>query len=590
MRQVNNKNIRYLLTGLLFVFYFLYFALFNRYHINHLEQNQLFIWRTDFFKELFSLQGGLPLLFGRFFTQFFISSLLGALIYSLNALAVFLLSFYIFKQHSFKNIVVSFVPVWLLAILQSNEFFTFSQAAGFLLYLSFFALYISVGRSKLRYSLFLTGWPVFFLLTGGYSIPVVLLCIIHELVFRKERSRFLISFVYVILAALIPYLSAKFIFFIQPDKIYLYPVNIQLPSLFKFAIIILFSWIPFILLITGILPGRIRSFKERLVPWTIANVLTGMIIFLLMTFVVYKKAYNRMAEMMLGTDHYAQKAEWGSLLKISEKYPGYNTLVIYYTDLALYKSGKLLDKMFFYPQFGSPGLRLKWQRNLNLFFGGEVFYQLAYNNESIHWAFEALVAEGLNPRSLKKLASGFIVNGNYDIARKYLNMLNRTLFYRKWAMQNLKYLSNPGSSDPDPDIAQARNLVAQTNFFSEVNGMNLEDLLKNHPENKMAYEYLLASLLLDRNIDDFVKVVPDLKNYGYSRLPLHIEEAMIFYNFYERKNIIPPGYSIRQETINKFNDYARIYSMYRNNRQVAAYELRKKYGNTYWYYLQFPNN
>ncbi len=97
---------------------------------------------------------------------------------------------------------------------------------------------------------------------------------------------------------------------------------------------------------------------------------------------------------MLGVDHYAQYAEWDKLLKLSDRYPGYNTLVIYYTNLALYKSGKLMDKMFNYPQIGSQGLRLKWQRNLNLFFGGEVFSQLAYNNESIHWAFEALVAKG----------------------------------------------------------------------------------------------------------------------------------------------------------------------------------------------------
>jgi hypothetical protein len=81
-----------------------------------------------------------------------------------------------------------------------------------------------------------------------------------------------------------------------------------------------------------------------------------------------------------------------------------------------------------------------------------------------------------------------------------------------------------------------------------------------------------------------------MKYYGYNSMPLHIEEALIFYNFYENKRIVPEGYSFRTETINKFNDYARTYTMYRSNRKVAAYELGKKYGKTYWYYLQFPNN
>jgi len=52
--------------------------------------------------------------------------------------------------------------------------------------------------------------------------------------------------------------------------------------------------------------------------------------------------------------------------------------------------------------------------------------------------------------------------------------------------------------------------------------------------------------------------------------------------------MVPDGYSFRQENINRFNDYARAYTTYRSDRKIAAYELRKKYGNTYWYYLQFP--
>ena len=587
--QINSKKIRYILIGVLFVVYFLYFALLNRYHILYLEQNQLFVWNLDFLKEQFSLPGGLPLYLGSFFTQFFISSWIGAFIYTLNAFAVFVLSFYIFKKHYFENIVLSFVPVWLLAILQSNESFAFGQAAGFLLLLSYFALYVSINKSRSRYSLFFAGWPFFFLLTGGFSISLVLLCALHEIFFRKEKIRFIITVFYIITGILIPYLSSHLIFYIQPDKIYTYPVEYEFHSIFLFALILLFAWTPIVLL-TGLIFDKVKSLKNRLLSWNITNVLAGLVIIVMMAFVVYKHAYNKMADLMLGVDHYVQQGEWNKVLKISDRYPGYNTLVIYYTDLALYKSGKLLDKMFNYPQIGSLGLRLKWQRNLNLFFGGEVFSQLAYNNESIHWAFESLVAKGMNPRSLKKLAVGFTVNGNYDIAGKYLSLLDRTLFYRKWAERHIRYLYNPDLGEEDPEITQYRDLLVRSNFFSEVNGLNLQDLLKSHPENRMAYEYLLASLLLDRNLDVFAKVVLDLKYHGYSRMPLHIEEALIFYNFYEHQKVIPEGYSFSQETINRFNDYARTYTMFRTDRKVAAYELGKKYGKTYWYYLQFHNN
>jgi len=573
----------------LFVAYYLYFALMNRYHILYLEQNQLFVWSLDYLKEQFSLPGGLVLYSGSFFTQFFINSWIGAFIYTLNAVAVFMLSFYIFKKHYFENIILSFVPVWLLAILQSNESFAFGQAIGILLLLSYFAFYVSIDKSKSRYYLFFAGWPVFFILTGGFSIPVILLCILHEVFFRKEKERVIIPILYIVTGILIPYLTSWIFYYIQPDKIFTYPVSFEFHSIFLFALILLFIWTPLVML-AGLISDMTKSLKNRLLPWNVTNVIAGMVIIASMAFVVYKRAYNKLADRMLGVDHFVQRAEWNNVLKLSDKFPGYNTLVIYSTDLALYKSGRLLDKMFNYPQIGSQGLRLKWQRNLNLFFGGEVFSQLAYNNESVHWAFESLVAKGLNPRSLKKLAVGFFVNGNYDIAAKYLSLLNRTIFYRKWAQRHIRYINNPDLAEEDPEIAMNRDLLAMSNFFSEVNGLNLQDLLKNHPENQMAYEYLLASLLLDRDLDVLVKVIPDLKRHGFIRMPLHIEEALIFYNFFEKQKVIPEGFTFSQATINRFDDYARLYTRFRNDRKVAAYELGKKYGKTYWYYLQFPND
>jgi hypothetical protein len=200
------------------------------------------------------------------------------------------------------------------------------------------------------------------------------------------------------------------------------------------------------------------------------------------------------------------------------------------------------------------------------------------------------VAKGLNPRSLKRLTVGCIVNGNYDIASKYINILNQTLFYRKWAQRHEAYLSDPALAENDSEISRNIELRVHSNFFSEVDGINLEDLLANHPENKMAYEYLIASMLLDKNIDGFARAILRLKNYGYTRLPVHIEEALLFYNFYKRQNVIPEGFSFRPETITRFNAYATAYTKFRSDRAAASYVLKKKYGNTYWYYLQFINN
>ena len=582
------KKLKYISIGTLLTAYFLYFTICNANHIHYLEETQLFIWSLDFLKEQFSLPGALPLYAGSFFTQFFISSWIGGLIFTLNALVVFILSSYILKKHNFQNIIIALVPVWMLAFLQSNEFYVFAQAIGFLLLLSFFALYISFTRTRIRYIFFFTGWPIFYLLTGGFAEVCVLLCILHELLFRNEKARYLFAFLYAAAGVSLPYLFSRFLYYIQPDTIFTYPVNFQLPLIFKYVQISLLAWTPLILSACFLL-SKFKTAVDTLFSWSIRNIVAGSLLIILMSYVVYRHSYNKMADMMLGVDHYAQIEQWDKILRISEKYEGYNTLMIYYTNLALYNTGKLLDNMFDYPQIGSQGLRLRWQRNLNLFFGGEVFSQLSYNNESIHWAFESLVAVGMNPRSLKKLSVGFYVNGNDEIAEKYLSILKKTLFYRKWAQQHIRYLSDTELAKEDPEISHYKALLVNTNFFSEVNGLNLQDLLKNHPNNKMAYEYLIASLLLDRNLNDFASAVQYLKDYGYRNIPVNIEEALVFYDFFENKSIVPEGYSVRQETLDRFEDYVVIYMKYGKNLKVAANELRKKYKKSYWYYLQFSN-
>lgn len=589
IRQSNLIIAKWLLIGILFIFYFLYFGIFNRYHIIFFEQNQLFLYTLDYLKGNFSLPGGLTTYTGSFFTQFFISSWAGALIFTLNALTVFIFSFYIYKKHNFENILLALVPVWFLSILQSSELFTFDQSIGFLLLISFCALYISINKSVLRYIFYFTGWPVLYLLAGGFSLPVVLFCALHELLFRKQKNYHIISVLFIITGALLPFIFSRLIFYIAADRVYTYPLSLNMRSIYLYSLILLLFWNPLLLLAVFFLK-KIKYFKYRLLSWNLINLFAGIFIVVFMVFVVYKYAYNKRTELMLGIDHHIQQAEWSEVLKLADLYPDLNSLVIYYTNLALYKSGLLSDRMFSYPQIGSNGLRLRWERNSNLFFGGEIFYYLSYTNEANRWAFEAMIAKGLNPRSLKRLVITNITNGNSAIAKKYIHKLNQTLFYRKCAQYYDNCLSDTALASNDSEISRNRDFLVHSDFISNAYTLNLEDLLINHPENKMAYEYYMASLLLDKRLDEFAQDILKLKDYGYSRIPVHFEEALIFYNSYENKNIMPEGFSFRPGTIQRFQDYARTYSEYRSNLTVAANQLKKRYGKTYWFYLQFINN
>jgi hypothetical protein len=589
IQRLKGSITKSLFPGIFLVLLFLYFVIFNKYHILYLEQNQLFRFNLPYISDFFSLPGALPLLIGNFLTQFFIYPWIGALIITLHGFAVYLLSKYILEKHNIRSVFLPLMPVWLLTILQSNELFTFDQSVGFLLSLLFSAVYISVNSNKYRYVLFLAVWPLCYYLSGGFSIISVIICALYELLHGRQKSRYMSVVLYIIEGLAVPFILSRLLIYISAEKIYLYPLLYEFHTFSLTSLVLLYICIPLIML-TGYFLKDIASDKKWFLQGTVFKTVSGILVVFLMYLIIYRYAYNKKTELMVGIDYHVREAEWGKALELADKYPDLNNLVIYYTNLALLNSGQLGEKMFSYPQIGTKGLRLKWERNANLVFGGEIFYYLSYNNEAYRWAFEAMVARGLNPRSLKRLIITSIVNGDYEVANKYIHILGQAPFYHKSAHKYDRIISDPVLLEKDPEIRRNRNLLINKDFISNASGMNLNDLLQNHPENKTAFEYLLASLLLEKDLDAFAENIIRLKDFGYTSIPLCFEEALVFYNFYERKNIIPEGFSFRPETITRFNEYATTYTKFRSDRAAAAYALRKKHAKTYWYYLQFVNN
>jgi hypothetical protein len=105
----------------------------------------------------------------------------------------------------------------------------------------------------------------------------------------------------------------------------------------------------------------------------------------------------------------------------------------------------------------------------------------------------------------------------------------------------------------------------------------------------MAFEYYMAQSLLNKDIDGFISQTGRLRGLGYSRLPVHYEEAMLVYMTHTDKDIVPEGYEISRETIGRLSGYLDILNTYGNNRKKASQMLYTEYGGTFWYYLNYIN-
>lgn len=573
-----------------FLVHFVYFLMFNCYHLFYQEQTQLFLINGNYFSSFLLKPGGLSAYLGAFFTQFYQGPYSAALIVTLFAIAVFFVTAGILRRYTINNILWSLIPVILLASLQSSHLYLLETTIGLLISWFFFLLYISISKHNYRYTTGLIGCSVLYFITGGFALLVFVLCVIHELVFSTSPHRFIVSLGYILLSFLIPVISSRLIYFVNGEEIWLslFPLQLKRSLLpFLYSIII---YLPLLLILS-----KFRNMITMKRPHPGGNwrrVLTGIMVISSLLFCFVKFAYDPKTEIVLTIDHYVQEGDWKKALEYSFIYPGSNQLVLYFGNMAMHKTGQMGDKMFHLPQAGVRGLWLEWKRNeVAPFFGGELFYQLGYNSEAYRWAFEAMEARGENPRSLKRLVITSLIDGNISLAQHYINILNETLFYRKWAHYYQNMLNNPGLLNQNREITEKHHYRMHTDIFADQagNDIGLLQLLHDHPDNRMAFEYYMAWLLLNRDLDTFAANVYRLKDLGYSRIPVHYEEAMLVYMSHTKKNIVPEGYKISAETINHLSGYLKIVNSSGSNMRLASQSLFKNYGGTYWFYLNFVN-
>lgn len=581
---------------LFFASIFSYFFLFNQYHLAFQEQIQLFRYDWDYFTDFLAKPGGLSFYLGAFFCQFYIVPVVGVFIVTLTGVTIYLLTGYIFIKHNIFGILWSIMPVLLVVALNSDYLYNIGYSIGFILALSFTAIYISIRKNYIRYTVGLISWFFLYFLTGGFSLLAVVLFIIHELLYTKEHRRFFIAIAYATLAVSFPYIASQYIYFISISDTWLYPVLFPFDGITKILLLILLAYFPLLLILVKIWLALSKK-SQLLFSWNWITVIVGMIFLFAFSWGIKKYSYDNKIEALFKIDYYVQHSEWRKALKEAARYPGTNRLVTYFANISLYKTGQMGDSMFHYNQTGKDDLWLEWPGGkLSLFFGSEVFYHLGYFNEAYRRAYDAMVLTGQNPRSSKILAKISIVNGNEVLAEKHLEILEQTLFYRKWSRNYRRLLHDPDLMQKDQEIMGKRQLLLDSDFLVDTNDNDktLLYLLQLHPDNRMAYEYFMASLLLGKNITAFISYITSLKSYHFKEIPVHYEEAILVYMSKIQKNIVPKGYKIRETTIRRFMDYSNDYSNARSSfsgdLNLMAQKLYENYGKTYWYYLHFTNN
>ena len=573
-------------TGLI-----IFYGFFYNQHLYQKEQLQLFEVTFQYFITRLSHHGGLADWFGEFFIQFFHLPFAGAVIMALLFLLLQAITKKILQKTCILKplILFSFLPAIGYLLILPDDYYSVSGVFGLLLSLLAALIYSGIEKPRVRSLAGILLLPVVYWLNGGAYLIYTLIIIISELLFRFSRKdlqtpvKIAVLFIYLILAIFVPLIAREFIFKDTLLQAYLSESYYKIRIFFPLPLLLIFISFPVFIIIQQFIPDKLSDNKPGAL-----NIISAFILFALVAWGVTKFSDFK-AERRIAYENLVYKEAWEKIIERAEREHPSDRFSMIAVNLALAKTGELSSKMFSFDQ-GKDRLFADYERRgMTSFIAGEPYYHLGLYNFAQMFAMETIESTPdtkFPSRSFKRVAETFIINGQYDIALKYLEPLSHTLFHRKWAKECMLLIKDGNKITAQPYWSSLRDIKSDYDFYYNYNQQDiaLKYLLISNPGNKTAFEYLMAFYLLQKDFDGFLAYLPLADKLNYNGLPIAWQEAAAYIS--TRVSQLPvqlANYSISADVINNIKSYAQQYSGSRPD----TMKMYKEFGNTYWYYLHF---
>lgn len=563
------KYWKHIISAIFFAAAFLFWRFGYACAFSYHEQFQMFLFTKSYFMERMSLPGGLADYVSEFLVQFYYYPLFGALIVAALLLGIQLIAYQLIKRLGDQDVayILSFVPVIFVWHYMGNESVLLSFVVAVLASLGFNLGYVNIKNNVVKMAYSTAGVALFYYLFGAMAFAAVLFIIGYN--FRQKNS--IINSVASVLCSVF---TAVICYKLSSYQLYRFFLGI---NYFRFP-----TEIPFMQIVMMLMIGVIGIFNYKPIKYspiliTICCLVGGGFYAATGFDVVHYTA--------LEYDYLVRVGNWDKIIAMSENKPLLSPQNVSCINLALAEKGVLGDKMFDYPQNGKQGLMPNFVRDFFLpLSSAEIYLRLGMVNTALRYYFEAQEAipnYRKSCRITKRLAELNILNEDYEVARKYLDMLSNTLFYKDFAQNNLANLGDKNKFTENKFWAAIDKNRYQKDFlFSEGESDQMYGLLLvQNEKNRLACDYLMADVLLEKDLQKFINYYPLCKNAGYTVLPKQFQQALIYAYYHTHGNLngIPPV--VTTDNVNDFQQFMQQYS--RSPQSVKDTKFEK----TYYAYL-----
>jgi len=486
------------------------------------------------------------------------------------------------------------IPVGLLLVLHNQYDYHFSITVALIINLTFLVLFIhwAPKQQGICSALGLTVSIFLYWITGGAFLMFTVLCGLDDLFFRK---RFASGFLFLLISAVLPLAASEYVFLITLTHSYLHNLSFENPLELSITGYALPAFFLLVILITLLVKSdRIRKSIQKFTTFAyLWKWVAGTILLLFGTILLAEESSNEIKRLVFQNVRAVSENRWTDVLESVRHCSNITPVVSYQTNLAFFETGKLLDSMFTHPQTNG---------SIELFMNetwcyvlpeetSNMYWKLGLVNGSLHWAHEALESKGPTPDILKRLGMAYMVKGENEATKPFFLKLKYVPFRGKTADELIRLNENPTELAQDSICKYIRSCMLDEDIISleKPSILELELLLKRNPKNKMAFEYLIASFLLNGNSNEIWKRYSDLDTITSFKIPRHVQEALMM------NAVMTPNFDLSRLRkmvdpliYNRFVDYQQILYKYKDGKYDGAkQELKIRFGDTYWYYLMF---
>ena len=572
---------------LFFIGFAVFYSAFFSYQFGLREQLSLFLFTPEHFSSFLSLKGGLSKFVAAFLIQFFSIRWVGALMVT----AIAALSWGAFR--SVLNLYVkdcrqtSYLALLLPALLWlafTSSSFPLDKALSVLAALAVTRGYAALRRPVVRRTAGIVLALGLWWCIGEAAFLTALLIVMLE--WRDPEYRCGIYWTVMFLL----YLAAPFVYrqcgiVLPVSAVFGIESNMQDYAGcywgICFCIVFLAGWL-------------FWSRKNKFAALSVLCVAISGILGYYACFVAADYRFETMSKM----DWMARHRQWEGIVREMDKNPPANSYILSYYFLALAQTDQLGDRLLEkgVPFISSlvPGVNPPSYMPYTIL--SEIYWACGVLRGAQFCDYEAMgiLNTSISGRHLKRAVESHLIFGEPEVAGRYLRILEKTALYRKWAREQLEQMKTDPSFDGVDWVREGRRFIASKPYLLNVRAplIDVEAQALQQPDNRIANEYLMCCLLLQKDMERFKSVFDVYRTHCLNgrRMPVVFQEANLLYEHIAR---LPESerlsYDYDAQVLAVFDEYRNARSA--NERSLALGNARfsQNFLKSYFYYHDFTS-